>query len=199
MNGIDKIIGHINSESASECDSIAKTAAEECDQIRADYAKAEQDQYWQLINEGTKDAERRLERLNSLAALESKKHVLATQQELIVAAFDLAAKKLLELPRQEYVTFLAKLASAAAITGTESIVLSASDLQSIGSEVRDAANSLLGKKGKPASLTLSNAPANIRGGLILSGGDIEANCSVDSLVSQYRNELSPRVATVLFE
>ena len=199
MNGIEKILEHISSESASECAAIAKDAAEECERVRAEYAKAEQDQYWELVNDGTKEAERRLERLNSLAALESKKHVLATQQDMIVAAFDLAATKILGLPGPEYVEFLAKLACAASLTGTEKIILSSSDLSRIGNEVVSAANSILSKNGKPASLTLSDAPADIRGGLILSGGDIEANCSVDSLMSQYRNELSPLVAAELFE
>ena len=199
MNGIEKILEHISSESAAECGVIAREAAEECERIHQEYAKAEQDQYWELIDSGTKDAARRLERMSSLAALESKKHVLATQQEMIVAAFDLAASKLLELPEADYVEFLAKLACSASLTGTEAIILSSSDRARFGSEVLSAANSILGKTGRIASLTLSDKTADIRGGLILSGGDIEANCSVDSLVSQYRNELSPRVAAELFE
>ena len=199
MNGIEKILEHISSESAVECGAIAQSASEECERIRQEYAKAEQDQYWELINSGTKEAERRLERMNSLAALESKKHVLATQQEMIVAAFDLAAKKLLELPEPEYVEFLAKLACSASLSGTETIILSPADLTRIGAKVTEAANSILSKTGRAASLTLSDKPADIRGGLILSGGDIEANCSVDSLVAQYKNELSPRVAAELFE
>ena len=199
MNGIDRILEHISSESEAECGAIAQSAAEECERIRQEYSKAEQDQYWELIDSGTKEAERRLERINSLAALESKKHVLATQQEMIVAAFDLAAAKLLELPEPEYIEFLAKLACSASLTGTEAIILSSSDLERFGSEVLSAANSILSKTGRIASLTLSDKTADIRGGLILSGGDIEANCSVDSLVSQYKNELSPRIAAELFE
>ena len=199
MNGIEKILEHISSESASECAAIANDAAEECERVRAEYAKAEQDQYWAMVNDGTKEAERRLERLTSLAALESKKHVLATQQDMIVAAFELAAKKLVELPQAEYIEFLAKLACSASLTGTETIILSSSDLSRFGNEVLGAANSILSRTGRNASLSLSDKPADIRGGLILSGGDIEANCSVDSLVSQYRNELSPRVAAELFE
>ena len=199
MNGIEKILEHISSESASECAAIAKDASEECERVRAEYAKAEQDQYWMMVNDGTKEAERRLERLTSLAALESKKHVLATQQDMIVAAFELAATKLVELPEADYIEFLAKLACSASLTGTETVLLSPADLTRIGVQVIGAANSILNRTGRTASLTLSDKPADIRGGLILSGGDIEANCSVDSLVSQYRNELSPRVAAELFE
>jgi V/A-type H+-transporting ATPase subunit E len=198
MKGIEKILEHISSESAAECDAIAKGAAEECERIRAEYARAEQDEYWELINGGTREAERRLERMGSLAALESKKLVLATQQEMIAAAFDLAAKRILGLPEREYIDFLAKLACSASLTGTETIILSKSDYGRLGPKVLEAANAGLKATKRDASLKLSDKPANIRGGLILSGGDIEANCSIDALITQYRNELSPKVAAELF-
>jgi len=199
MNGIEKILAHIKSESAAECEAIAKDAAEQCERIRAEYAKAEQDEYWKVFNAGSKEAERRLERLNSLAALESKKLVLATQQEMIAEAFEFAAKKLIELPEQVYIAFLANLACGASLKGNETIILSQSDRDRIGKEVLSAANSALKAAGKTASLTLSDKTVDIRGGLILSGGDIEVNCGVDALVDQYRNELSPRVAAELFD
>ena len=199
MNGIEKILAHIKSASDAECEEIRRSADEECGRIRLENEKAEQDEYWRLVNDGTKDAERRLERLNSLAVLESKKHILMTQQEMVTEAFDYAAKKLLELPEREYVEFLAKHACAASLTGTEKIVLSKADYDRVGKAVLSAANSALLAAGKTASLTLSDDTADIRGGLILSGGDIEVNCSVDALVSEYRNELSPAVASALFD
>ena len=199
MNGIDKILAHIKSESDTECGAIRLTAAEECEQIRAQYAKAEQDEYWKVFNAGSKEAVRRQERLLSLATLEAKKLVLATQQEMIAAAFELAARKFLELSDHEYTAFLAKLACDASLTGKETVFLSPADQTRIGNDVLNAANSALSKAGKTASLTLSDKTVDIRGGLILSDGDIEANCSIDALVAQYRNELSPRVAAELFD
>ena len=198
MNGIEKILAHIQAESDAECEEIERAAAEECDRIRAEYAKSEQEEYLKLLEAGTKEAERRLERLGSLAALESKKHVLMTQQEMVTEAFEYAAKKLLALPEGEYVMFLAKQACSASLTGMETIILSPSDYSRIGKEVLRAANSALRAAGKAASLTLSEKTADIRGGLILSGGDIEVNCSIDALMAEYRNELSPTVASVLF-
>ena len=199
MNGIDKILAHIKSEADSECEAIERAAVEECERIRAEYTGMERDEYLKLIESGTKDADRRLERLNSLAALESKKHVLLTQQEMVSEAFELAARILLELPEQEYIAFLARQASAASLTGKETIILSEPDQKRIGEEVLKAANTYLQAEGKTASLTLSDSTADIRGGLILSGGDIEVNCSVDALVAEYRNELSPAVASALFD
>jgi len=199
MNGIEKILAHIKSESDAECEEIKREAAEECKRIADEYAKTEQDEYRKLVDSGTADAGRRLERLNSLAVLESKRHVLMTQQEMVTATFEHAAKALLELPEPEYIDFLVKQACAASLNGTETIILSPADRDRIGNEVLGAANSALQAAGRNASLTLSDNTANIRGGLILSGGDIEVNCSIDALVEEYRNELSPSVASVLFD
>ena len=199
MNGIEKILAHIKAESDAECEAIKKEAAEECKRIRAEYAETEQKEYNKLVSDGAADAERRLERLNSLAALESKRHVLMTQQEMLTAAFEHAAKALLELPERDYIDFLVRQTCAASLSGTETIILSPADRDRVGAEVLGAANASLSASGRTASLTLSDKTANIRGGLILSGGDIEVNCSIDALVEEYRNELSPSVASVLFD
>ena len=199
MNGIEKILAHIKSESDAECADIERTAAEECEQIRTEYAKIEKAEFGKLMSAGAKDAERRLERLNSLAALESKKQVLSTQQEMLAGAFEYAANKMLEMPHGDYVRFLASQACSASLTGTESIILSSSDRDRFGHEVVDAANSALRANGKNPSLRLSDETAAIRGGLILSGGDIEVNCSIDALVAAHRNALSPEVASLLFD
>ena len=50
-----------------------------------------------------------------------------------------------------------------------------------------------------AVLTLSAETRELAGGLILKQGDIEVNCSVDTLLELSRGELAARVAEVLFE
>jgi len=199
MNGIEKIIEHIKAESTAECQAISKSAEDECSRIQAEFKQAEQDEYWKAMTAGKKEADLRLERLNSLAALESKKKILVTQQQMIAETFEFAAKKILNLPETEYITLLAKLACKASLSGHETIYLSASDYSRIGQEVLGAANYALQVSGKPASLTLSDKTLDIRGGLVLSDGDIEVNCSIDALVAQCRNDLSPRVADALFD
>ena len=199
MNGIEKIIAHIKSESDAECDGIMRSASEECERIHAGYATMEQDEYKRLVDIGAQEAESRLERLNSLAMLESKKHVLMTQQEMVSMAFESAAKRLIGLPENEYAELLVRLILSATMTGAETVVLSASDKARIGDRILGAANAALRDAGKNASLTLSEKTADIRGGFILSGGDIEVNCSIDSLLEERRNELSPAVASALFD
>jgi len=199
MNGIEKIVEYIMSRSTVDCESIEIEAAEESIRIQADYAKLQQEEYWRIFDAGAKEADSRLKRLNSLAAIESRKQILVTEQEMISAAFDLAVEKLLQLPDREYTALLVKLACNASITGEEVIILSAADHQRFGTDVLDAANAMLRNTGKKATLSLSDETINIRGGLILSGGNVEVNCSVDALVAQQRIALSPVIASMLFE
>ena len=199
MNGIEKIIEYIRSESKAECEAIETAAAEECARIRSEHAKTEQEEYWKMIDAGRKEADLRLSRLNSLAALEAKKQILMTQQEMVSSVFELAVWKLVDLPKDEYISLLAKLACSVSASGDETIILSRSDYRRVGEEVLAAANSALRAEGRSANLTLSEEPANIRGGLILSSGKIEVNCSVDALVERYRKEMTPKIASMLFE
>jgi V/A-type H+-transporting ATPase subunit E len=199
MTGVEKIIKHIASAAAAECEKIAESAVIECDRIRAEYAKVRQEEYLKIIHTGKKDVERRLERLTNLAELESKKQILTVQQEMLDAVFALTVNKLIKLPPDAYIAFLAKLACDASLTGEEEILLSAADKKKHGAKVLEAANSALSSSGKKGSLTLSDKTAEIRGGLMLSGNGVLTDCAVETLVSHHRNSLTPYAASNLFD
>lgn len=198
MNGIEKIVEHIKARSAEECEEIAKSADEECAKIHEKCARAEQDEYWKLVASGKRELDLRSERLEGLAALEAKKSILAVQQEMMAAAFELAAEKILNLPEREYVAFLVRLAYLSSLTGTEEVIFPPSDLTWIGAAVVNEANATLAAAGKTARLTLSEKTADIRGGFLMSGGDIETDCSIGALIARYEYELAPLVAAELF-
>ena len=108
MNGLDKIIEHIQSASYAECDEIAREAAAECGRIKADYSKLEQAEYWKYIDAGTREVKRHSEQLSALAQAEANKLIDATHRELIDEAFALAAKELLALSKSDYARLLSR-------------------------------------------------------------------------------------------
>ena len=118
---IDKIISHIKAEADLENAEIIQNAVDECNRIRAEFAKTEQDEYWKYLAAGAKETEQMLEQLNGLAAQEAKKQLLATQQEMVDAAFALAAEKLRELPERKFREILKKHKLAAG-SSTEALV-----------------------------------------------------------------------------
>jgi V/A-type H+-transporting ATPase subunit E len=112
---------------------------------------------------------------------------------MVEKSFDLALDKIVALPEDRYVAFLAGLAKNAAGTGEEEVILNARDRAAIGEKLIQAIN--LGG----AHMTLSDETRDIAGGLILRRGSIEANCSVELLVELCKGEMASKLADILFK
>ena len=199
MKGIDKITSRIIADAEAECRDVKRESDERCAAVRAENEKRAQDEYWKLVREGVKDTEQRVQRLDRTARLEAKKSILNMKQEAVSRAFELAKDKIAELPERDYIGFLAREAAGAAITGQEEVIFCERDRAAVGAKAVRAANELLAARGMPATLTLADATREMAGGLILKQGDIEVNCTVDTLLDLTRGELAARVAEVLFE
>lgn len=196
MNGIEKITGRINEDAQREIDAIAAQAKSEADAITARYEAQAEKEAAEILARGKANADERVERLASVAELEAKKMTLAAKQKVLDKAFDKALQDLTELSEEKYVALLAALAVKAASSGSEKIILSPADRSRYGVKVAEMANSALGKKGR---LTLSEETRDIKGGLLLSDGDVEVNCAFETLVRLTRNQIAGDVAKVLFD
>ena len=195
MNGIEKITGRINEDAQREIDAITEKARAEAEAITARYQAQADQESAEILARGRHNADERVERLASVAQLEAKKMTLAAKQYVLGEAFDKALKDLTELPEEKYVALLAALAVKAARTGRETLIFNPSDRTRYGVKVATMANGALGKKG---NLTLSEETRDIRGGLLLSDGDVEVNCAFETLVRLTRNQIAGDVAKVLF-
>ena len=204
MNGIEKITGQIDADVQKEIGAALDQARAQAKEIEARYESQAQTQGEALRRKGEQDAALRRERLVDVARLEARKTLLAAKQALVGQAFDLALKKLLELPDQEYIALLAKLAVAASRTGREQVILSQKDRSRYGKQAVTMANEMLAKKAGPRAaesagmLTLAEEARPMAGGLILRDGRVETNCSFEVLIHLQRDALSAEVARVLF-
>ena len=196
MDGIEKITGRIHADIQQEIDALTAAAQKEAAAIAAQYREQAERESAEIVERGRKSAAEREERLAGVAQLECRKLELAAKQGMIQKAFDQALDSLLNLPEQDYVKLLAALAAKAARTGKEQVILSQKDRTRYGKQAVTAANEALGGKG---NLTLSQESRPIKGGLILSDGDVEVNCTFETLVRLQRGELEREVAKVLFD
>ena len=228
MNGIEKITQRIDQDAQAEIDKILGDARSQAVEILARYEEQARKESQEILARGEKNAAEREERLASVAQMEAKKLTLATKQEMLDKAFDLALDRLVSLPDEEYVALLADLAARAATTGREQLIFSQKDRARIGKQVVAAANEKLAKTVAPelpdalaeskagaildkvvsgasallagtGMLTLSEETRPLRGGFILSDGDVEVNCAFETLVRLQRGEISGEVAKVLFD
>ena len=109
MQGFEKIIEYIKNESEKECRDIAVKANEECARIRSVYSQKEQDAYWSCVNEGSKDIERRIEKLAALAQEQAASKINKIQQNALDDVLMLTARKLSALPSRKYEELLTRL------------------------------------------------------------------------------------------
>ena len=195
MKGTEKIIAHIRSDAQTKVDGILAEAEAQAAQIRAEYEKKAAQVYADRLRAGTQLCQDQMDSVQRLGQMEAKKALLALKQEMVGQSFAKAQELLVSLPEEQYVAFLAKLAAEASVTGEEEIVLNERDRAAIVGAVVSAANARLGGKGK---LRLSSRVGNFAGGLILSRGNVEANCTAELLVELCRGEMSAEIADRLF-
>ena len=195
MNGLEKLTGQIDADVQKEIDAALVQARSQAQEIQSWYESQAQIQVEAIRRKGQQDAVFRQERLVDEAKMQARRDILATKQELIGRAFDLALEKLLELPEKEYVALLADLAVKASSTKKEAVIFSQKDRTRYGKTVVTQANEKLGD----GHLTLSEQTRPIKGGLILQDSQVETNCSFEVLIHLQRNTLSAEVAQVLFK
>lgn len=198
MNGIEKITGRIEAEAKAKAAEISAEADAKAAEIRAENEKKAQEKYWALIREGTVECEAMLAREKRMAEMESKKDILALKQSMVSEAFDKACDMIINLPENDYVNFMARMAAEAA-NGNEEVVFNERDKAVRGDAVVKAANELLAAKDKDAKLKVAADTKSISGGFVLRQGGIEVNCSVETLVDLQRSDMASSLAAVLFE
>ena len=194
MKGTEKIIAHIQADAEAQAAAILAQAEQSCAEIRETWEQKAKDAYAEKIRVGVKANQDRLESMERLAKMEGRKALLAVKQDLVSASFDRAAEQLVNLPEEQYVALLAKLAAEASVTGDEEIVLNARDRAAVGEKVVAAANAKL----SGGKLRLSDETGDFKGGLILRRGSIEANCTAELLVDLRREDMASELAKVLF-
>ncbi len=198
MTGIEKITARIQEDAQQEIDAVLSEAKTQADGVTARYAAEAKQAAADILEKGERSAEECRQRLNSTAQMDAKKLELSTKQDLLDKAFTLALEKLNQLPEKEYIDLLAQLAVKASVSGSEQLIFPAADRARYGVTVATKANELLKKVGKPAALTLSEETRAFKGGLLVCDGDVEVNCTFETLVRLARSETVGEVTAVLF-
>ena len=228
MNGIEKITQRMEDDARRDINEILTAARAQADEITRRCREQADRESAAIVARGESAAAEREKRLESMAEMESRKLVLAAKQEVLDEAFTMALEKLCTLPDEEYIELLAALAVKAARTGREKVIFSQKDRNRVGKAVVTRANDALARKVAPrlpgdltdtkagaildkvvtgasailagtGMLTLAEETRPIKGGIILSDGDVETNCTFETLVRLQRENISGEVAKILFD
>ena len=97
MKGTEKIIAHIQADAKAQADAILAQAEQQCAEIRRDYEIKAKDAYAEKIRLGVKSNQDKLDSVERLTRMESRKAILALKQEMVSAGFDKAVEELIAL------------------------------------------------------------------------------------------------------
>ena len=193
MNGIERITQRIALDAQEEINEILRKGREEAKEITERFQAQADGERNALSERNAKAAAEREERLVSMAQMEARKVTLAARQEMVEAAYAKALDLLCEMPDHVYIDVLAALMAAASVGGKEEAVFSKKDRERVGKKAVETANKKFGK-----SIALSAQTADIRGGFILKGENVEVNCTFETLVRLQRAETAGAVVRTLF-
>ena len=212
MNGMEKIAQRIQDDAQRELSQLETETRRQAEELLAQSRTQADQEREAILARGKKAAAERQERLESAAQMEKRKLLLGAKQEMLDLVFDRALEKLCALPEEELIPLL---------SGKEQVIFSKRDRARLGKQVVLGANEILAQKnagalpgsigeskmgafinkivGVGAQHTLSQDTRKIQGGLILSDGEIEMNCTFETLVRLQRGELDREIAGILFE
>lgn len=195
MTGLDKIVERIAKDSAANCDEIIAQAQKEAATIKEAAEKTVNDNMAAVIEKTSKDCKVILDTAESGSELEGKKEILKAQVEIINETIDAAAKKLADMPENEYFEAIYALVKKYA-RGTEGeMLLSQKDLGRLPGDFAQKIN-----EGLPASASIkvSDKAADILQGFILVYGGIEINCTFNALIEDARDDIKDELYKIIF-
>ncbi|HCA30486.1 MAG TPA: hypothetical protein DEP23_13475 [Ruminococcaceae bacterium] len=193
--GLEKILEKIQNDSVKQCNEIITLAEREADAIREQARQQASAATSEILNKAEKQAAIILQKAESTAQNGQSRAVLAEKIAIIREVMDKAAAEIKSLPDGEYSEAFKKIALRYAKSGSGVFRLSPEDQARLPSDFETSLNQMLHEKG--ASLKMETAAIE-PGGFILVYGDIEQNCTIDSLIESMQDDLKDEINRILF-
>ena len=221
MNGIKKITDKILAEAKAAEAAALEQAAEKAAAILAEGEEKAEAVRERIEEKAAREGESIVSRAKSTAAMNRRSVDLAARGELIDETFAQAFAQIEALPTEEYRAMLCRMlcdamlehqataAESRALHGDEvevveayEVILNDADHYAIGQTLVDETRRALQGRCDPLELrklVLAPRTVKIRGGVILRCGDVETNCSLETIFAQTRAAREAEVCRILFD
>lgn len=196
MSGLDKITARILEESAAKAKEITDEARQKAEAITADGQRRTAEECERINKKAEAVVLNTQDKGRTSAQLRHKQILLAGRQELIHEVIDTARKELSSLNDAEYKEFIVGLFNRHLPGQAAELKLNALDKTRLGSDTLEALKAAADANG--AKLTISDEPADIKNGFVLSYGGVEENCTIDALFDQSMDDMQDKVKDILF-
>lgn len=196
MSGLDKITARILEESAAKAKEITDEARQKAEAITADGQRRTAEECERINKKAEAVVLNTQDKGKTSAQLRHKQVLLAGRQELIHEVIDTARQELSSLNDAEYKEFIIGLFNRHLPDQAAELKLNAKDKTRLGADTLEALKAAAGANG--AKLTVSDEPADIKNGFVLSYGGVEENCTIDALFDQSMDDMQDKVKDILF-
>ena len=188
MGGLERITREITEEAQKDAKRILQEADAAVEKIIANGKAQAEKQSAEAAQMLAKDLERRREMAVAANRQAQRQMMLQTRAELIGEAIAAAKEQICNLDDESYFKMMLQLFQNNAQEEAGVILFSARDLARLPAGFIEQLNATL----KTGSVVLGD-PADIEYGFIIRYGDIEQNCSIDSLFAEKKSVLEDRV------
>ena len=186
--GIETIVSRIESDVEAELAASREAFEKELAALAAEHSASLRNIKDDAQRRAAEAAEKELQRGHSSSVSASRAILAQGKSELVRRAFELAAKSFASMEEGRYLSIMAPMLAAGAAEFPDGTALT-----------------LVVPEGHPVSGETLAAAANIQtsgefdAGFLLFSEELELNCIPSKLIGDRYEELSPRVAAILFE
>lgn len=196
MGGLDKIIEEIKDQANAEAGQILKEADEYCDEYMKEITDKVADEVETFEKKEKLKRDLYDEKVKSGALFRERNEILKTKQQCINEVIKEAEYTICNLETKQYFDFLSKLFEAN-FDGTDGeMFFGKEDLERMPEEFKEKIKAIADNKG--AKVNISDKTKNIKNGFILVYGEIEENCTIQSLFDEKSDALRDIVNKELF-
>ncbi|EJU22173.1 ATP synthase, subunit E [Peptoanaerobacter stomatis] len=197
MTGLEKILDEIKAQSRQTVEQIESEGRKIADDMIKEQEEKISSKKAVFEKELEQTSKLDLEKGISSAISQKKKMILEEKQNIISDIIEKSKNYIKNLSKDEYMTFLEKIALKYAHKEEGKIRLTASDKDSIGQELVSRLNTKLSENSK-GTLVLDDQVSNEKSGFVIIYKDVEENCSLEAIFSEKRELLEDKINSFLF-
>ena len=193
---IQSILDRISSDGEKNAAAVLLDARSKAEAMKKDLEERVAQMREKTAQRVKRDSDEARDRLFRMAELEEKKERLKVKRDVMNEAFDAARDKILSMDSASMRGFFASLA-VKSVTGNAALCPGKERKDNwYDARFIDEVNSELEKQGK-ASVIREGGDCD-GCGFVLRTDSLSVDCTVDTLISEYRDELETEVAEILF-
>lgn len=196
MAGIDEILSMIDAQQKQTGDNIIAAAERKAASIEAEGKEKAEKAFSDYIKKSHEQLEREYENACSSADAEMKRRILSRKVECIDEVIEKALTRLDQLPAAEYFSVIENLISKRLSAGEGILSFSRRDLERVPESFMKNVSASAEKVG--GTVKLSDTPADIENGFVLTYGLISENCSFRAIMEAEREGVRDTAARALF-